>query len=68
MQGLLINDTFSDLSGNSLALTTNPQFVSANLGSAEGTLLTGEKARGVQAARGGGERNDSFVGERAGTL
>ncbi|MGB1992209.1 MAG: DUF7507 domain-containing protein, partial [Flavobacteriaceae bacterium] len=44
LNGVDVNDTFSDLSGNSLALTTNPQFVSANLGSAEGTLLTGETA------------------------
>ena len=37
LNGVDVNDTFSDLSGNSLALTTNPQFVSANLGSGEGT-------------------------------
>ena len=39
-----VKDTFSDLSGNALALTTGPLFVSANLGSTEGTLLVGETA------------------------
>ena len=44
LSSLDVNDTFSDLSGNSLALTTGPIFVSANLGSNEGTLLAGETA------------------------
>ena len=44
LSSLDVNDTFSDLSGNSLALTTGPIFVSANLGSSEGTLLAGETA------------------------
>jgi gliding motility-associated-like protein/uncharacterized repeat protein (TIGR01451 family) len=44
LNNLEINDVFSDLSGNALALTTGPLFVSANLGSTEGTLLVGETA------------------------
>ena len=44
LNGIVVNDTFSDLSGNALALTTEPLFVSANLGSVEGTLLSGETA------------------------
>ncbi len=44
LNGVAVNDTFSDLSGNALALTTEPLFVSANLGSVEGTLLAGETA------------------------
>ena len=44
LSGVVINDVFSDLSGNSLTLTTGPLFVSANLGSSEGTLLAGETA------------------------
>ncbi|MEC8090084.1 MAG: gliding motility-associated C-terminal domain-containing protein, partial [Bacteroidota bacterium] len=44
LNGVAVNDTFSDLSGNALALTTEPLFVSANLGSVEGTLLSGETA------------------------
>ena len=44
LSSLDVNDTFSDLSGNSLALTTGPIFVSSNLGSSEGTLLAGETA------------------------
>ena len=44
LNGIVVNDTFSDLSGNALTLTTEPLFVSANLGSVEGTLLSGETA------------------------
>ena len=44
LSGVVINDVFSDLSGNSLTLTTGPLFVSANLGSDDGTLLAGETA------------------------
>ncbi|MBF13446.1 MAG: hypothetical protein CMF46_03675, partial [Legionellales bacterium] len=44
LNGLFINDVFSDLTGNVLALTTGPIFVSANLGSTEGILLVGETA------------------------
>ena len=44
LSGVVINDVFSDLSGNSLTLTTGPLFVSANLGSGDGTLLAGETA------------------------
>ena len=44
LNGVDVNDTFSDLSGNALALTYKPLFVSANLGSVEGTLFTGETA------------------------
>ncbi len=44
LNNLEINDVFSDLSGNALALTTGPLFVSANLGSSEATLLVGETA------------------------
>jgi gliding motility-associated-like protein/uncharacterized repeat protein (TIGR01451 family) len=44
LSSVFVNDTFSDLSGNFLTLTTGPIFVSANLGSSEGTLLAGETA------------------------
>ena len=44
LSSLDVTDTFSDLSGNALTLTTGPIFVSANLGSSEGTLLAGETA------------------------
>jgi uncharacterized repeat protein (TIGR01451 family)/gliding motility-associated-like protein len=44
LNGVVVNDTFSDLSGNALTLTSGPLFVSANLGSGEGTLLAGETA------------------------
>ena len=44
LSGVVVNDTFSDLSGNALALTSGPLFVSANLGSADGSLLAGETA------------------------
>ena len=44
LNGVVVNDTFSDLSGNTLTLTSGPFFVSANLGSGDGTLLAGETA------------------------
>ena len=44
LSGVVVNDTFSDLSGNTLILTSGPFFVSANLGSGDGTLLAGETA------------------------
>ena len=44
LSGVVVNDTFSDLSGNTLTLTSGPLFVSANLGSGEGSLLAGETA------------------------
>ena len=44
LSGVVVNDLFSDLSGNALALTTGPLFVSANLGSGDGSLLAGETA------------------------
>ena len=44
LNGVVVNDTFSDLSGNALTLTSGPLFVSANLGSGDGTLLAGETA------------------------
>ena len=44
LSGVVVNDVFSDLSGNALALTTGPLFVSANLGSGDGSLLAGETA------------------------
>jgi gliding motility-associated-like protein/uncharacterized repeat protein (TIGR01451 family) len=44
LNGLFIDDVFSDLSGNLLTLTTGPLFVSANIGSTEGSLIAGEIA------------------------
>ena len=44
LNGVVVNDSFSDLSGNALTLTSGPLFVSANLGSGDGTLLAGETA------------------------
>ena len=44
LSGVVVNDSFSDLSGNALTLTSGPFFVSANLGSGDGTLLAGEIA------------------------
>ena len=44
LNGIVVNDNFSDLSGNALTLTSEPLFVSANLGSGDGTLLAGEIA------------------------
>ena len=41
---MVVNDSFSDLSGNALTLTSGPLFVSANLASGDGTLLAGETA------------------------
>ena len=64
LSSVVVNDTFSDLSGNLLTLTTGPLFVSANLGSGEGTLLAGETATytatfivNVQADNSGGVSN-----------
>ena len=64
LSSVVVNDTFSDLSGNFLTLTTGPLFVSANLGSGEGTLLAGETATytatfivNVQADNSGGVSN-----------
>ena len=64
LSSVVVNDTFSDLSGNLLTLTTGPLFVSANLGSGEGTLLADETATytatfivNVQADNSGGVSN-----------
>jgi uncharacterized repeat protein (TIGR01451 family) len=44
LSGVMIVDVFSDLAGNSLTLTTGPIFISASLGSEEGSLQIGEQA------------------------
>ena len=44
LSGVMIVDVFSDLAGNSLILTSGPFFISASLGSEEGSLQIGEQA------------------------
>jgi uncharacterized repeat protein (TIGR01451 family) len=44
LNNVVITDTFTDIDGNILALTTGPTFDSADLGSLEGILLAGETA------------------------
>ena len=44
LSGVSITDVLSDLAGNALTLTTQPTFISANLGSIEGNLQVGEQA------------------------
>ena len=61
-------DTFIDLNGNSLSLSTEPYFSGADLGSVEGELLVGEKATynadyviAQEAINGGGVSNSVFA-------
>ena len=44
LSSVSITDVLSDLAGNSLGLTSGPIFMSASLGSAEGSLQIGEQA------------------------
>ena len=44
LSSVSITDVLSDLAGNTLALSTLPTFISANLGSPQGSLQIGERA------------------------
>ena len=44
LENLVLTDTFMDATGNTLTLSSGPDFDSADQGSAEGTLLVGETA------------------------
>ena len=68
LSSVSITDVLSDLAGNTLALTTLPTFISASLGSLEGSLQVGEQATyratfvvNSQAMNAGGVSNTATV-------
>ena len=68
LSGVVITDVLSDLDGNALTLTSQPTFISASLGSTEGSLQVGEQATysatfivNKQAMNAGGVSNLSLI-------